>query len=227
MPHSASFYGIVAVLLALLIISSTAASMYYVQYQQESAQNQRHVGELSAALASYKSLLDSYNSSLGDYNTTLYLLATALGNLNTSTPAYRNAEVELSSLWSSYKALAGANGERAIAYEVRMLVDYGNGTYRWYNDTSIQPGWNAYVVSLVLLNGNIKATWYPQFSEHFIQGLNGVMANRENSWFVWVYNKTGWQLSQSGADVIPVYNGTIFAWTLCGYGSTYQPTCSP
>jgi hypothetical protein len=222
-----TFYGVVVLLVALLIVSSTAALYYYGENQQTGSQSQKYVGELGSALASYRSLSAEYNVSLSDYNTTLSLLARAVASLNTSTPAYSNASLELSSLWSSYQHLAAFSGRRALAYGVRMLVDFGNGTRRWYNDTAIQPGWNAYLATLVLLRGNVQATWYPQYGEHLVTGLGGVTETLSRSWFFWDFDGGAWSLSSSGADQLQGYNGTTIAWTMCGYDANFSPTCHP
>ena len=221
-----TLYGIIAVLVALLLVVSTVAVYYGYQDQQSTSQNRSYVGELDAALAGYRSLSGSYNASLADYNRTLSLLATAVANLNTSTPAYQTASLALASLWTSYQRLASAS-EKALVYEVHLLVDFGNGTRRWYNDTSVQPGWNCYVVTLVLLDGNVQATWYPQYGEHLVTGIDGVPQTASWSWFVWEFSDGAWSVSQTGADQIGVINGTVVAWTLCGYDAYYNPTCTP
>ncbi len=227
MPSKGVFYGVVVLLVALLIISSTAALVYYGEYQSEASQSQRYAGELSAALSSYRSLSSSFNSSLSDYNRTLSLLANAVANLNTSTPAYQQASVALSSLWSSYQQLAAASGRRALTYEIHMLVDFGNGTRQWFNDSTAQPGWNGYVTSVVLLQGNVQATWYPQYNEHFVTALGGVSETSTLFWGVWQFSGGQWTYLQTGADLLQVNNQTTFAWTLCGYDANFQPTCTP
>ncbi len=227
MPSNGVFYGAIAVLLALLIVSSSLALVYYGQYQQQVAANGRYVDDLNAALTRYRSLSRSYDASLRDYNITLSLLATAVANLNTSTPAYSNASVALPKLWSSYQTLAALGGSRVPAYSVQMMVNYGNGTQRWYNGTAVKPGWNAYVATLVVLDGRVQASWYPQYGEHFVQALDGVSSGQTNSWFVWVEGSSGWELSPTGADGVQVYNGSTFAWTLCGYDASFNPTCTP
>jgi hypothetical protein len=228
------FYGISVTFVALILVSSTLALVYFNDYQQEASQNQVYVSELGSALASYRSLAASYNSSIGDYNRTLSLLVVALANLNTSLPAYRNASMALSSLWTSYQRLADFGGRKALVYEVRMLVDYGNGTRTWYNDTSIQPGWNGYVVTLVLLDGQVEGSWYPSGyfgqgvpGEHFVTGIDGVSQTPSMSWFVWQFDGRKWNLFPSGADELQVVNGTSFAWTLCSYDANFNPACSP
>lgn len=227
MVSKGAFYGVVVVLVAMLLISSGAALYFFGLEQTQSQENQTYVGELNAALASYRTLSGSFNSSLKDYNSTLSLLAVAVENLNTSTPAYRNASVALSSLWESYRQLAEAGGGRALTYSADMLVDYGNGTRMWYNDSAAQPGWNGYVLTLVLLGGNLQADWYPQYGEHFVTGVNGVPGTDTKSWFVWEYSGGAWTVASTGSDYLQVHNGTTFAWTLCGYDANFDPTCTP
>jgi len=227
MQSKGMFYGVAAVLVALIILVSTFAIFYYGQDQEAVTQNKNHVGELDTALASYRALSGEYNSSLAGFNTTLALLTDAIGNLNTSTPAYMNASVALSSLWSEYQHLASYSGRRALVYGVQALVDFGNGTQRWYNDTRIQPGWNGYVATVVLLGGQVQAVWYPQYGEHLVTALGGVSQTSTTSWFFWEFGGSGWSLAPTGADGLQIDNGTTVAWTLCGYDSNFNPTCTP
>jgi len=225
-PSRGVFYGVVVLLVALLLASATVAVFYYGQYQQASSQNQQYVGELNTALLSYRSLSGSFNTSLSGYNQTLSLLANAVANLNTSTPAYHDASTALASLWSSYQELASVDGKRALVYEVHLLLDFGNGTRRWFNDSTAQPGWNGYVVTLVLLKGDVQAVWYPQYGEHLVTGVDGV-SQTSRSWFLWEFSGGSWVPSQTGADQLRVNNGTAIAWTLCAYDANYNPTCTP
>lgn len=227
MPTNGTFYGVITVFLALLLIVSSLALYYYGQDQQAASQNQKYVGELSTALASYRTLSGSFNSSLAAYGKTLTLLSSAVANLNTSTPAYRNASLALASLWGSYQRLSSSSGRRALVYSVYMLLEPGNSTRRWYNSTSVEPGWNGYIVTLVLLKGNVQAAWYPQYGEHLVTGLDGVSQGLSNTWFLWQFGINGWKPSQTGADQLRINNGTTFAWTLCGYDTNFNPTCTP
>lgn len=225
-PSKGVLYGAVATLVALLILSSSLTFYYYGQNQQNGAQNRKYADELSSALASYRSLSNSFNSSLSDYGRTLSLLSMALANLNTSAPAYVNASQALSSLWDSYQRLSDSGGRRALVYSAHLLVDFGNGTRKWFNSTSIQPGWNGYLATLVLLRGGVQATWYPQYGEHLVTGIDGVSQTSARSWFFWDF-AGAWSLAATGADGLQVNNGTSIAWTLCGYDASFNPTCSP
>lgn len=220
------FWGVVVILVSMLVISTTAAGVFYGEYQSEASQSKTYAGELGTALQSYRALQNSYNDSLAGYNKTITLLTLAVANLNTSTPAYQEASVALSSLWARYQQLTSASGQSTPAYVAHMLLDFGNGTRVWYNDTAVQPGWNGYVTTLVLLNGDVRASWYPQYGEHFVTGIDGVSDTPTAYWFLLTYNATAsWQVAQVGADALPVNNGTTFAWAFCAENSDFLPTC--
>jgi hypothetical protein len=107
-----------------------------------------------------------------------------------------------------------------------ILLDFGNGTSTWYNGTVVQPGWNVYLATVEITHGNMNTTWYPQYGEHLINGIDGVQGNQSDSWFLWSYNATSsWQLAQSGADQIPAPSGSVFGWSYCETSPTYAPAC--
>jgi len=217
--------GVVAILIALLLITASAGAYLYFQLGQQTQAKNQYVGELTAANGRYDELASNYNSSLSLSNQTIAWLAKALAALNTSSPVYASGSPELSQLWASYLKLKPASSS---LYAANVLIDFGNGTRHWYNDTKTQPGWNIYTETVVLSNGNIQATWYPQYQEHFVSGIGGVSNTKTNFWFLWTYTRTAsWSVAQVGADSLPVYNGSIFAWTFCGADKSFAPTCKP
>jgi hypothetical protein len=229
MVSRAMFYGVIVVFVALLLIVSTVAASYFYQNQQETEAARNYAHDLNSTIGRYNLLLSNYRNQLGNYSTTLSLLAKALSNLNTSSAAYQSGIGELAVLWGNYVNATRAFKGSYVTYSVSMKVDYGNGTVVWYNDTAIQPGWNLYTATLVLLKGNVQATWYPTFQppEHFVYGINGVISPRTEGWFIWEFDKGTWQVSGTGADPLQAYNRTTFAWTLCGYDQNFVPTCRP
>ncbi len=286
MVQKKTLYGIMAIMVALLVISSSLTLYYYYEYQQTSLNNNKTVSELQSATSKYSSLASNYNTILSTYNgsissfeqlasaynltsanflsvskefnVTFSLLANAVSELNTSEPAYVNASKMLSQLWIEYLTIANQYKELTSNFETILasfegtnnvtlsekiqpvsvslltsdiLIDFGNGTYDWFNNTSVQPGWNFYVATLVVTGGNVNATWYPQYSEHFITGIDGVLNNNAQNeyWFLWTYNATSsWQVAQVGADQLMMYNGSVYAWTYCAENTaTYAPECTP
>ncbi len=227
MVSQPTFYGVLALLAGAILVTSSLAVFYHNQYQDQTLVSQKYADELNTALGRADSLSTGLSASLADYKTTLSLLADAVANLNTTTPAYVNASQALASLWTSYRSLASLSGAGPATYSVDIKVDFGNGTWEWRNGTSVKPGWNGYVVTLVAFSGNVQAVWYPQYQEHYVSGIDGVTSSSSNSWFVWQYQGGNWQLLPTGADGLHVYNGTLIAWTLCGYDASFNPVCSP
>lgn len=223
-----TIYGITLVLVALLIVSATAGAYYYYGYEQVTQSKNQYVSELVAATNQYNKLVSNYNSSLSLYNETFSLLVRVIAVVNTSQPIYQQGSAELSQLWSQYLRLKPTS---TSLYTADILVDFGNGTRHWYNDTQVQPGWNMYTVTVVLTNGNLQAQLYNfpvSGLEHFVSGIYGVSNSKTMFWFLWTYNETAsWQTAQVGSDDLPVYNGSVFAWTYCGETASYAPTCSP
>jgi len=220
---SSVFYGLVAILLALLVIVGSVAALYYQRY--DSVQyNYNNLAQQSQSLQkSIQNLNSNYTSLLNYFNKTLMLLADSTSQLNTSSNAYIKISKELPSLWQEYQKLYSSIAKLP---EVNIYVAYGNGSWHWYNIT-YQPGWNLYIATLVALNGSVVAVYYPSYGEHFVTGIGGIEGNQTASWFLWTYNGS-WQIANVGADDIIVSNGNSYAWTFCTYNPvTYQPNCSP
>jgi len=218
-------YGIATVLAAILVISGTAVIYYYDDYQQALDSRATYVGELTSETSEYSSLASRYDSALALDNATLALLVGTISAINTSLPIYQQASTQLSQLWGSYLALRPASSS---IYTADVLFEYGNGTRVWHNDTQVQPGWNMYTETVLLSGGDMQATWYPSFGEHLITSIGGEADTGTNSWFLWAYNRTAsWQSQSVGADDVPVYDGSVFAWTFCAETSSYAPECTP
>jgi hypothetical protein len=117
--------------------------------------------------------------------------------------------------------------EASPTLTTNILLNFGNGTSTWYNGTVVQPGWNVYLATVDITRGNMNTTWYPQYSEHLVTGLDGIQNSAGESWFLWTYNSTAsWQSAEIGADQLPASSGSVYAWSYCGLTSTYAPTCS-
>jgi hypothetical protein len=162
-----TLYGIIALLIAFLIIVSGLAVLYYYQYSQQVVQNNNYID-----------------------------------------------------------ALKKAN----IRFFSNIVIDFGNGSHVWYNDTGVQPGSNLYIATLLVTNGNVNATWYAQYGEHLVTGIDGIQNTQAKSWYLWTYNNTAsWQVAQVGADQLFVNNASVFAWMFCGSSGSpnYSPTCTP
>ena len=215
-------------LLALLVVSGTVAAYFYAQYNAQVTSSNQYLKDLQAADSKFNETATNYDTLLSQYNLSVSLLSKSVAQLNTSSPVYIQASTDLAALWKTYLQL---RPEKAALFSANVVVDFGNGTKTWYNDTSVQPGWNLYVLTLILTSGRMDAQWYPQYGEHLVTGIDGLAnsATLNRAWFFWSWNATAkWQSPLVGADDLNVYNGSDFAWTYCRYDpSTFVPLCTP
>ena len=106
-----------------------------------------------------------------------------------------------------------------VKYYSNILIDYGNGTKTWYNETKVDPGWNLYVTTQIITNGHVNATYYPQYGSHFITAIYNVPDTKSKYWLLWTWNATAsWQTAQVGSDQLKMYNGSVYAWAYCSAG---------
>jgi hypothetical protein len=156
--RSRTLYGVIVVLVALLVIASSIAGLYYVQYTQELAANSTYVQQLKAA---------------------------------------------------------------NVTYNANLLLDYGNGTRTWFNNTKVLPGTNVYIETQIVTGGRINATWYPQYSSHFVTAIFNVGSTSSLYWLLYTYNKTAaWQQAPVGPDGLQAYNNSVYVWIYCGSNCT-------
>ena len=112
---------------------------------------------------------------------------------------------------------------------VYTLINYGNGTGRWYNRTDVPVGWDFYQLTVFLANGNVVAPYYGYpLNEHYVTGINGVINSAPYYWTLWVFcqNNAAWSVSNVGADLIRLHNNLTLAWyyqIASGDQSTWQP----
>jgi hypothetical protein len=122
-----------------------------------------------------------------------------------------------SSLASSSYVVCGQSISSAEAATIRasLLINYGNGTLHWYNQTVVPSSWNAYALTMYVLKCNVQAQYYgPPLNEHLVEGINGVAASGSLTWSIWGFcpSQNAWSYSQVGADLIHLTNGQVLAW---------------
>jgi hypothetical protein len=224
MTGGRSTHGLAAVVIALLVIVGTIGAYSYFEYTGVASDNKVVNQELADANSKYSSLASRYNDLISSYNESLSLLSRSVAVMNTSEPAYVQASKELSALWQIYLTSKPA---QANLLTDDVLIDFGNGSRIWFNQTAFQPGWNLYVQTVVITKGNVSALWFPEYGSHLVGAIEGGRSIGNHYWFVWTYTAGAWALSNVGADNLAVSNGSVFAWTLCGVDSSFNPTCRP
>jgi hypothetical protein len=95
---------------------------------------------------------------------------------------------------------------------VETLINYGNGTSRWFNKTNIPSNWNFYDLTANITK--VQATYYPSAYEHFVTGINGVENNGPYFWSLWAIceNSMAWFATNVGADAIHFTTYHTLAW---------------
>ncbi len=104
-----------------------------------------------------------------------------------------------------------------VTYSISLQINYGNGTKVWYNDTRIPIGFSLFNETMLVTNGKVKATYYPQYEAYFINSINSVGGDpaRPNwAWITWRFNEQvgKWETYNAGAEDIYPKNGDIIAW---------------
>ena len=103
---------------------------------------------------------------------------------------------------------------RSSTYEVDIMVNFGNGTRVWHNNTIIPIGWSLFNATVRITNGNLKYTLF--LGAPFITSILGNDAHGSWSWMWWSWNSTegDWQSGAVGANAFILKNGDIVAWYL-------------
>lgn len=102
---------------------------------------------------------------------------------------------------------------------VNVLLNYGNGTLVWYNQTSVPSSWNFFNVTELITKGNLGAFFFASFGSHFVYSINGVGCPASNmfcdqAWSLWTLDGICWDLAFVGVDMIPVTQVATIAWYL-------------
>ena len=111
---------------------------------------------------------------------------------------------------------------------VDTLINYGNGTSVWINETEVPSDWNFYQLTDSI--AKVQATYYgPPTSEHFITAINGIQSNRHNFWSLWTVceKSNSWMASSVGADAIHITAYHTFAWYYQAETSQDSSTWNP
>jgi len=109
---------------------------------------------------------------------------------------------------------SGNNSGNQGTVAVNTLLNFGNGTSKWFNETKVPVSWNFYNLTLYMARGNVESEWYPEYSEHFITGIDGISNSGAYYWGLWQYctNDQAWLYSNVGADKIALSNNQTMGW---------------
>lgn len=104
-----------------------------------------------------------------------------------------------------------------LTIQVDVLINYGNGTREWFNNTRAPIGLSAFNVTLYI--ANVEYSIFEGLGI-FITKINGVGGDKDKWWSFWHWKDDNWILSDVGATQYILKNGDILAWS---YVSEYPP----
>lgn len=112
-----------------------------------------------------------------------------------------------------YKSLyerAAADLSR-FTMSVNILIDYGNDTKAWYNNTVVPRETNVLMATKVV--ATVEGIEYPGMGT-FVTSINGV-ENRDGKfwmWYIWNSNENRWELGPVASDMYVLREGDTMMW---------------
>jgi len=96
---------------------------------------------------------------------------------------------------------------------VNTLLNYGNATSRWNNQTDVPSDWNFYKLTTTIAQTEASPTTSVS-GQHLIIGLDGVRTSGAYYWTLWIFcqKNVAWTTARVGADLIKLKNGDTLAW---------------
>ncbi|MBS7653894.1 MAG: hypothetical protein QXJ40_05815 [Candidatus Bathyarchaeia archaeon] len=93
---------------------------------------------------------------------------------------------------------------------VNIMIDYGNGSTVWHNNTAIARG-----ASLFEATKTIAEVAYEKYPFGvFITAINNVAGNQTHAWlwYIWNSTKKGWDFGPTGAESFILREGDVASW---------------
>jgi hypothetical protein len=100
----------------------------------------------------------------------------------------------------------------SLAYTVRILIKYGNGSSVWYNQTLIPIGWSLLQATNKTTGGKVLGQRYSIGT--FVTAINGVPGNGPQYWIAYSWNGTEWVPLETPTELYILRQGEIVAWYL-------------
>ncbi len=106
-----------------------------------------------------------------------------------------------------------------------LMVQINENDLRWFRNVEAPKGLDAYEFTELVTKGDLKATWYPVYRSHFVQGIFGVENQGPRYWTIYVWNEgqEGWEPLPVGADLYAVKDGHVLAWVLTDTSQSPSP----
>lgn len=186
------------VALALLVwaISGTiVAGYYFTQYSTYQNEYENLASEFNTLYSTIGDLSNTLSSTIGD------LSENFTGEINTLSDTL----VDLSDIMES------------ISFRVNILVNCGNGTKIWHNNTVLPLASTAFTAILAI--ANIKYTDYGGELGILVTSINDLASNSTHGWFYWYWDAENllWLLPEYSCAKYILHRGDTIAFTYESY----------
>ena len=99
-----------------------------------------------------------------------------------------------------------------VSINIDFIVDFGNGTILYFNQTRIPVGFSMYdSTKFIIGEDNVDSTYYSDFDSYFVNSLLGTGNNAIYAWSAWHYQQD-WELLEVGTNLYIPKNGQTIAW---------------
>lgn len=110
-----------------------------------------------------------------------------------------------------------------ISLEVNILLNYGNGTKVWHNNTVLPLGSTSFT-AIYHLADTINYTDNEEFGI-LVTSINGVANNSTHGWLYWQWDPQDsmWMLPEYSSGKHILHNGEVIAFALVDYMEGWPP----
>lgn len=95
---------------------------------------------------------------------------------------------------------------------VNILIDYGNGTKVWYNNTAVPRETNVLMATKIV--ARVEGTTFPGVEGTFVTSINGVKneGGRYWIWYIWNKSKKDWDWGPVASDKYILSESDTIMW---------------
>lgn len=98
--------------------------------------------------------------------------------------------------------------------KVSMLIQSSAQDAKWFRNVEVKKGTDAYELTEVVTQGNLKATYSALYRSHFVEAILGVENKNPKFWLIYAWSEPQkkWEPMPVGADLYSLKDGHILAW---------------
>jgi hypothetical protein len=93
----------------------------------------------------------------------------------------------------------------ALTMQVNILINYGNGTQEWHNNTRVPIGFS-------LLNATLTVAKVDYYYYPYVKAINGVGGSKFWLWYYWSETASNWESGSVASNEYILHNGDIVSW---------------